>query len=479
MANRQTPIQRLLRLLVRIERRAPFAISGLAFFVGQLLVLSSQSYMLFGCVTCLALILSRLSLLSLAKTMLPLLVGMLSGFLLVGRGALDMEQHQDLSLLVSLDSQLRHRHPGGVESIGEVLHVVDPTDTTEKLLHARILLRAKDLPWFNSSSWQKGDIVFLRGDFSPLQAHALESSYEGSLLRKGVLGRFRVRFASRAVAHSRSLFSKVRQKIISHVRHLLGNDEDSGLLLSLLVGRRDTLRRSTDEAFRSAGLSHVLVVSGFHVSMIFFLLVSILRVIRAVIYAGTGYVIPSFFEVLTALLFSLLFVGICGFEPSGLRACMALGFFCLAHQVGGRALSWGGWSSCLVCLSCLWPACILDIGVQYTFAALGGILLVTQRDPLRVPQVDLKGAKVSEYIRVSCAATFTTGLVSWIHFGTFPYLGFLFNLFLAPLFVLIGTKLGYFALGLHFLGLDTDGVMLSLCRDVLSWMKEFVLFVTF
>ncbi|MCB0332185.1 MAG: ComEC/Rec2 family competence protein [Bdellovibrionales bacterium] len=471
-------LRRVLRILARIERGAPLALNGTVFFFGQCLMLSESSVLFFLVVSAMLFSFFVGKSVALWRIALPLSIGCLSIVLLRG-GSPHLEHRQkDLSLLVSLEQGLRYRQPGGVEATAKVLHVIQSDRTSEQLLGKQILIRAKDLPWRNSGTWQEGDVVFVRGDFIPLHGDALSLSYEGSLVRKGIVGRFRTRFASRAVAKKQNVFGNIRRTIISRVRTLLGNTEGTGLFLSLLVGKRDTLRKSTDEAFRTTGLSHVLVVSGFHVSMVFLFFLWLFRVFRSYAYTYLGVLPPSSFEMWGALFISFCFVGLCGFEPSSLRACVALALFCVARMLGGRALSWGAWTSSLVILCCFWPACILDLGIQYTYAALCAILLVQGRDPLEVRLSETKREKLKKYFQISTGATIATGLVSLFHFGTFPLLGFILNPLLAPLFVLIGTKLGYLALGLHVVGIDSQGVGLGVCRDLLSWIKELVLYVS-
>ena len=92
-----------------------------------------------------------------------------------------------------------------------------------------------------------------------------------------------------------------------------------GLLLALVCGSKEYTDPSVSGAFRNAGLSHILALSGMHLS----------------IFAGlskrtAGKLAGNRFSPFLSLAAAFLFVWFAGISPSLLRAliCMCIGFFC-------------------------------------------------------------------------------------------------------------------------------------------------------
>ncbi len=91
-----------------------------------------------------------------------------------------------------------------------------------------------------------------------------------------------------------------------------------GLLLALLCGAREYTDLSVSEAFRKAGLSHILALSGMHLSLF-----------SGLSEKTVGKIAGKRFSSFLSLAAALLFVWFAGLSPSLLRAliCMCIGFF--------------------------------------------------------------------------------------------------------------------------------------------------------
>ncbi|MCR4714599.1 MAG: ComEC/Rec2 family competence protein [Treponemataceae bacterium] len=91
-----------------------------------------------------------------------------------------------------------------------------------------------------------------------------------------------------------------------------------GLLLALLCGAREYTDLSVSEAFRKAGLSHILALSGMHLSLF-----------SGLSEKTVGKIAGKRFSSFSSLAAALLFVWFSGLSPSLLRAliCMCIGFF--------------------------------------------------------------------------------------------------------------------------------------------------------
>ena len=184
---------------------------------------------------------------------------------------------------------------------------------------------------------------------------ALSAEYLSGMLRLGQSESFRARTARLQAALSRALRKGMAENT-------------GGVLAAMVVGDRSHLTSTLRSAYRGAGLSHVLVVSGLHVTIFCGLLDALphkerersraYRRARSLLRAGTA----------------LLLVGITGATPSVLRAAVAVWVSSLGVWVGGPAdtLTSLGAAGILMCLGNGYA--VYDVGFELSFAAVMGTL---------------------------------------------------------------------------------------------------------
>ena len=145
--------------------------------------------------------------------------------------------------------------------------------------------------------------------------------------------------------------------------------EEGDLLAALCLGQRDTLSPTIDDAFRQSGLSHLLVVSGLHLSMIAVALRALLRRI------GVGY------RTAAALTIPLVwsFAGMVGSGPSVLRAAVMGTVWLVGFLVYRRHNGLNAWGLAAAVLLLADPYRLSHIGFQLSFAATAGVLCIAPR----------------------------------------------------------------------------------------------------
>lgn len=183
----------------------------------------------------------------------------------------------------------------------------------------------------------------------------LSAEYLSGMLRLGQSESFRARTARLQAALSRALRKGMAENT-------------GGVLAAMVVGDRSHLTSTLRSAYRGAGLSHVLVVSGLHVTIFCGLLDALphkerersraYRRARSLLRAGTAF----------------LLVGITGATPSVLRAAVAVWVSSLGVWVGGPAdtLTSLGAAGVLMCLGNGYA--VYDVGFELSFAAVMGTL---------------------------------------------------------------------------------------------------------
>lgn len=163
---------------------------------------------------------------------------------------------------------------------------------------------------------------------------------------------------------------RLQQKLSESLRRAMHRDT-GGVLAAMTVGDRSGLSAQLRSAYRGAGLSHVLVVSGMHVSILCGDVLGRLLPNRKKRLRGyTGRRVRALFSAVLAL----LLVGVTGFTPSVLRAAGAVWLSALGVWVYGPpdALTSLGVAGVLMTAGNSYAVC--DVGFQLSFAAVVGTL---------------------------------------------------------------------------------------------------------
>lgn len=161
-----------------------------------------------------------------------------------------------------------------------------------------------------------------------------------------------------------TVFPKMRKYLTRCVsRYLPG--EEGNLIKAMVLGDREDLSYSTQLDFRMAGVSHLLVISGLHLSA----LASFLSLaLRRLPIGKKGR------NLLTALAV-FLFLGLIGFPFSAFRSGMMLLFFLGADSFGREGDSLDALGLSLLVISLFNPGCGGDVGLLLSALATAGILL--------------------------------------------------------------------------------------------------------
>ncbi len=143
-------------------------------------------------------------------------------------------------------------------------------------------------------------------------------------------------------------------------------EDVAGFVRALVTGNRDNLTDEFTTSLERAGLSHTVAVSGMHLAFLASLLTALL---------GRGRRSTALFTVLWVA----LFCGIAGNTPSVLRAAVMILMLQLAPLLDRERD--GPTSLALALFLLLWvnPFSAAHIGLQLSFTAVAGILLVSDR----------------------------------------------------------------------------------------------------
>jgi ComEC/Rec2-related protein len=145
-------------------------------------------------------------------------------------------------------------------------------------------------------------------------------------------------------------------------------EDAAGLLIALLSGWQDGLSPEDKAAFRSAGCTHVLALSGQHLALIAAALVFLLRPLLGPRRA-----------LLPALALATLYVIVVGPGPSLRRALISFALATLATLVDrpqeGRSLL----GLCFICHALQFPDELREAGCVLSYLAVGGLVVLAPR----------------------------------------------------------------------------------------------------
>lgn len=220
-----------------------------------------------------------------------------------------------------------------------------------------------------------------------------------------------------------SASNKVKNNIIKKAKQLLP-EEESGILIGLILGNKNYISEENVENFRKSNLSHILAVSGAHISYI----------ILGTTYFLSKSRIPKRIGYLITVLFLIFFMFITDFTPSVVRACL-MGITMLFSKILHRKSdTWSAISLSLLILTMYNPFIINDIGLKLSYMGAIGIIMLN-KIILNFFINNLKfNKKISEVLAVTISAQIFIAPITALSFNTFSFTFFISNLLITPLF---------------------------------------------
>lgn len=158
---------------------------------------------------------------------------------------------------------------------------------------------------------------------------------------------------------------KLRRTLAARLNLLTGREAD-GLPSALLLGDKTTLSDSVHRDFARVGVSHLLAISGLHVTLLFGLLGVILRFLRVAkrvrtVILGAG---------------AVGYLCLLGFPPSATRAVIMLGVTYVGHLLSEQADSLTSLGVAGAWIVAATPYAVMDAGFWMSFLAVLGIVTV-------------------------------------------------------------------------------------------------------
>ena len=288
---------------------------------------------------------------------------------------------------------------------------------------------------------QLGDGLLLRGQIHPNSQWKKDRfDYARYLTVHGFSGRIYVRDGDwinhQQATRRLSSIWKVKLQFLKWRQHLLSRyteqatDSDAyAVLAAMTLGDKSALTKELKDTYSATGASHVLALSGLHLSIVYGLLTLLL--------AGRWRKAGQLLTLVAVWAFVLL----TGMSVSVLRAAVMLTTMSILSLRGRKGMSLGSLSLAAIILLCANPYVLFDVGFQLSFLAVLAILLLIPLADSMVSAQWLQRHRLMKWLwgllMVSVAAQIGTAPLVAYHFGRLPVYFLLTNLVAIPSVMLI------------------------------------------
>ena len=235
--------------------------------------------------------------------------------------------------------------------------------------------------------------------------------------------------------HKKSLKSyseNWRNTLIARLENSGFGQDEFALFKGLLLGDKTSISSKFRQDYMQAGAMHILAISGLHIGILLYLLQFVLQPLERLKYG-------NFIKAILVILLLWAYALFTGFSPSVIRAVTMFSFISIGINFKRNTSTLNTLFVALLFLLISNPFYIFDLGFQFSFLAVFGIVTL---QPKLVKLIDTN-YKIIRYFwslfSISVAAQLSVLPLSLYYFHQFPALFFVSNLLVIPaLSVILG-----------------------------------------
>ena len=292
---------------------------------------------------------------------------------------------------------------------------------------------------------------------SPITHHPLPTTYDRYLAVHGFCGTIYIKSwqwkpavvqlgGLPMVERCRIFFLKQRARLLKRFRSGGLKDDEYAVVAAMALGDKTALTKELKELYAETGASHVLALSGLHLSIVF----TLLSLLTGGAYSRFGWSLSRRLRVAVQVVTVLsiwAFVFLVGLPVSVVRSASMLTLFALFSLGHRQHMSVNILCFTAIVMLCYSPLTLFDVGFQLSFMAVLSILLF-------LPQFTFSSSHsftsspfhsftsslfsfLLGLIAVSLAAQIGTAPLTAYYFGRFPTWFLLTNLVVVPAATLI------------------------------------------
>ncbi|WP_348661573.1 ComEC/Rec2 family competence protein [Croceibacter atlanticus] len=277
-------------------------------------------------------------------------------------------------------------------------------------------------------------------------------------------------------------FSEVKISMYSIANTLRNNIEialiDNGfkgdelaVIKALLLGQKKDISKDMYDDYASAGVIHILAVSGLHVGIILMLLQLILSTFFRFKHGNV-------FKTVLIVLFLWCFAIIAGLSPSVIRAVTMFSFLAVALNLKRKTSTLNTLFLSALVILLVQPQFLFSVGFQLSYLAVFSIILLQPKLSKLIPRPKYYISRILWGVfTVTIAAQIGVLPLSLFYFHQFPGLFFVTNLIIIPF---LGIILGYglLCISLALLGIlpsfiaEGFRLVIGFMNSVISWVAQ-------
>lgn len=357
------------------------------------------------------------------------------------------------------------------ENIRTIATVVGEAKETEYYYSYEIKINQKRFIMYvkknNPEKLKYGMEIILEGKYiEPTEDRNYKGfNYKEYLKTKKIYGSFKAEKISVIKENNVNFILRIsnntRNKVIEIAKKILPK-ETSSLLIGILIGERQYISEDITENFSKSSLSHILAISGSHISYIIIGITFILTKSRT---SKKGMYIIT-------ILSLIFFIFITNFSPSVIRACIMGIIVLFAKIVYRKPDILTSISLSLLIILIDNPFAIKDIGLQLSY--LGTIGIVYLNKPIANFLEKYMKKKIAKILAITISAQIMVLPVTVINFNNISTVFIISNIIAAPLTGGI-ILLGYANVLIGVISLDIAKIIAILTHSfvqLLIWTAE-------
>ena len=241
------------------------------------------------------------------------------------------------------------------------------------------------------------------------------------------------------------LTAKIRQLLTDNL------DEDiSGIAYASIVGDRSLVDESDTELFSRAGIAHLLAISGLHISVICLAIKILLN----------HFGIRKFPQVMIVTIILFMYLFVCGFCISAVRASLMAIFLCGSQSYFLRYDIMSSLSLSVIIILVISPLSIFDTSFCLSVLSIMGIALIFPIFKRIMVLTGKRSNMLTDGLFVSLSVTISSLPVSINTFGTINFTSAIVNIIVIPVFTLFYVVLFF-------------GTLLSLLLPTFTFLIKF------
>ncbi|MCH5235738.1 MAG: ComEC/Rec2 family competence protein [Muribaculaceae bacterium] len=253
-------------------------------------------------------------------------------------------------------------------------------------------------------------------------------------------------------------FHNLKNKLIILLEKSSLNRDTSEFLISILLGDKSLLSSEVRSTLNSAGMAHILALSGTHIAIILSLLLWILFPFSLLGYHKTRKII--------AITILWLFVVLTGGAPSTIRAAIMASFVIGAYILERRNTALNSLLAATLIILLIDPIAIWNVGLQLSFLCVASIIIFTNRlNPIE-HHTHPKLYVACNVILITIITTLCTWALVSYYFGVIPVAFLLSNVVLLPFLPF------FIACGILYLILLSAGIDWSILSKFLDYFNS-------